>query len=258
MSSIQLGGASRRALLNLSDIQSSARDSQLRLTTGKRINSVTDDAVAFFKARQLQNQIGDFDNAKGEIQQASSLVRISSTALESVDKLLQNLRGAVQARENASSDVEKDALLQSITTIGKAINDIINDASLGGVNLLNGTTSNVSFSIGPESNFNISGANLISDLSATNLTSIALVDKAVDNLRAEASRLASSEAILQTRLTFTNNFTNNLRIGLDKLTATDLVEEAATLISLQTQESLAFQGIRLSNDRGSDILRLFK
>ena len=83
------------------------------------------------------------------------------------------------------------------------------------------------------------------------------LDAALTTLRSEAQKLGSNVALLQTRLDFTEQYTNTLEGGADKLTLADLNEEGANLLALQTRQQLGISALSFAGQSEQGILSLF-
>tara|TARA_R110001606_G_scaffold276590_1_gene424740 strand:+ start:20008 stop:21591 length:1584 start_codon:yes stop_codon:yes gene_type:complete len=98
-------------------------------------------------------------------------------------------------------------------------------------------------------------------LSAGNTTEINLtidqLDSALTTLRTQSQTLGANVALLNTRLDFTEQYTNTLTEGSDKLTLADINEEGANLLALQTRQQLGIQALSLAAQAEASILQLF-
>ena len=83
------------------------------------------------------------------------------------------------------------------------------------------------------------------------------LDSALTTLRTQAQTLGSNVALLNTRLSFTEQYTNTLQSGADKLTLADINEEGANLLALQTRQQLGIQSLSLAAQAEASILSLF-
>ncbi len=161
MGDIALTASQRSSLLSLQGTQSLSERTQARLSSGKSINSVVDDAVKFFKAKGLSDRASDFSLKKDDIAQGISSLNTALQAIESLDSLVKQMKGVVEAAKSQSTDERKAATTQ-FEEIGKQIFQLIEDASYNGVNLLNSTSSElkVSFGIRTNSFLDIDGVGL--------------------------------------------------------------------------------------------------
>jgi flagellin len=88
-------------------------------------------------------------------------------------------------------------------------------------------------------------------------TIIAGLDAALTTLRSESQKLGSNVALLQTRLDFTEQYTNTLDEGSGKLTLADLNGEGANLLALQTRQQLGISALAFAGQSEQGILALF-
>ncbi len=103
-----------------------------------------------------------------------------------------------------------------------------------------------------------------SDLGMNN-SAIALVDtlisqlnKSLNRLNAGVNQLGSNVALLKTRLEFTDNYAQSLKIGGDKLTLADMNEEGANYTALNTRYQLGIQAMAIAGNRAKSILTLLQ
>jgi len=158
---IALTSAQRSALLTLQNVQSLSDRTQTRLTTGKKINSVIDDAVNFFKAKSLSDRAEDFSLKKDGIDQGISSITAALDALDGIDKLLKQMKGLVEAARSQSQTERKTATLQ-FDELGQQVFQLVEDGSYQGLNLLNNSNSKLEVSFSPRtaSELEIAGFNL--------------------------------------------------------------------------------------------------
>lgn len=88
-------------------------------------------------------------------------------------------------------------------------------------------------------------------------TVIAGLDSALTTLRSQSQKLGSNVALLQTRLDFTEQYTNTLDEGAGKLTLADLNQEGANLLALQTRQQLGISALAFAGQSEQGILALF-
>jgi flagellin-like hook-associated protein FlgL len=166
-SDITLTGAQRSALLTLQNVSDLSDRTQTRLTTGKKVNSVVDNAVAFFQAKSLSDRATDFTDRKDGIDQGISSITAALDALESLDSLLKQMKGVAEAAKTQTATERASATTQ-FEELGNQISLLIEDASYQGLNLLNNTGSqlDVAFSTRTASRLQVDGF----DLNATSVT----------------------------------------------------------------------------------------
>jgi len=297
MAEIALSSSIRTNLLSLQRTDNLAQRTQTRLATGQKVNSAIDDAVAYFAAKALTDRAGDIGDRKDEIAQGISSVQAANDGVTAVDSTLRQLKGILQAAKTAST-TEQTALQTQFNTLAGQLNQILNDASYQGLNLLNSSTSvlSIQFSTSEEAKLEIRGKNLLissttngglftslggvaANTLAQNIIKINVsgatvnfsaaqvsnfdagikrLDHAITVLRSTAADLGSNVTFLNTRLDFSQNYVNTLETGADKLTLADINEEGANLVALQTRQQLALQALAFAGQNERAVLSLFR
>ncbi|OEJ68071.1 hypothetical protein BEN30_07365 [Magnetovibrio blakemorei] len=96
------------------------------------------------------------------------------------------------------------------------------------------------------------------DTSAGRDQAISDLNSALDTVRGLSFRLGSQISLLQVRSDFTQQYTNDLTEGADKLVLADINEEGANLLALQTRSSLGIQALSFVGQAISNVLSLFR
>lgn len=137
---VTLSSSVRSNLLALQKTQSAIDVTNSRLNTGKKVNSVIDDAVAFFSAKALDDRAADFNDRKANIDQAISGINTALTATTAIDSLLKQLKGIATSAKSATS-IERGTLQTQYNTVKAQIDQLVTDASYQGLNLVSNSTS---------------------------------------------------------------------------------------------------------------------
>jgi flagellin len=171
MSDITLTSTQRQTLLSLTSVTSLFNRTQNRLNTGKKVNSVTDNAQSFFQAQSLSNRSNTILQAKSTIDQSIQSVQAALTATSAVTALLGQLQGGLQSARGATLS-NRIADTQSFKTIGAQLSQLVKDASFQGLNLLSSTASSLStqFSERTAATLQITGYNLVATTTANSRT----------------------------------------------------------------------------------------
>jgi flagellin-like hook-associated protein FlgL len=171
MSDITLTSTQRQTLLSLTSVTSLFNRTQNRLNTGKKVNSVTDNAQAFFQAQSLSSRSSTILNAKATIDQSVQSVQAALTATSAVSALLGQLQGVLQSARGASLS-NRISDTQQFNTIGSQLAQLVKDASFQGLNLLTSTASSLTtqFSDRTAATLTIQGFNLVATATTTSRT----------------------------------------------------------------------------------------
>jgi len=215
MSDIALTAAQRTSLLSLQNTQSLSERTQTRLSTGRSVNGVVDDAVNYFRAKSLTDRASDFDLKKTEIDQGISALNTALGALESIDTLVKQMKGVVEAARSQSATERKSSTTQ-FEEIGKQIYQLVEDASYQGLNLISSTNStlDVSFGTRTASKIQVAGIDLNeTEGDATNgMFSVGAFSGAGNNIQVSAFGLSGG--------TFTTFGTSNSQVSM----ANDMID----------------------------------
>lgn len=233
------------------------------LDAGKEITLEADDTAESLrlKINALEGIAAEFDeNGKLVVKSAEGDDMVISGAL--AEKL--GISGAVTNGSN-----ERAAYAKQFDSVLKQIDELVQDTSYKGINLLKGDNLTVVFNESRTSTLELKGVTFDSTglgftasknewISTTDIDeSLDQITKATSMLRAQASEFGQNLSTVQIREDFTENMINNLTTGADKLTLADANEEAANLLALQTRQSLATNSLSLASQSAQSVLKLF-
>jgi flagellin len=294
MSDITLSSATRSNLLSLQSTQTLIGKTQERLATGLKVNSALDDALAFFKARNLNSRASDLSSIKDAISGGISVLKAAVQGLESIESVLKQMKALAQSAISAPESTTRAKLASQFNELRSQVDNLAEDASFNGVNLLKNTTA--AFAAGADQltvKFNertspaainqlvVSGLRtadfqtIVAQSAVTTGTgttvwgqtgtdavqaitaAISAIDSALVTVRQVAQQFGTNAALLQIRADFTTNLINTLKGGASELVNADLNEESANLLSLQTRQQLGTISLSIAQRSEQSILRLF-
>ncbi|WP_423815952.1 flagellin, partial [Salinibacter altiplanensis] len=133
---------SQQAFQNLSNTSEELATRRERLSTGLRINSASDDAAGFEIASQLEARTGSQQEALRNIGDAKSTLSVAEGGLDSQLSILQSAREkATQAANGSLSQNERDAIAGELQELVGEVNDIAENTTFNGDQLIKGGTS---------------------------------------------------------------------------------------------------------------------
>jgi len=122
-----------------SSVNREMETSMERLSTGKRINSASDDAAGVAIASRLSAEIKGTNQAIRNAMDAQAMIDTAEGAHKEVENLLQRMREvAVQAANDTNSSDDRVALQAEMTQLTNEINRIAATTTWAGVYMLNG------------------------------------------------------------------------------------------------------------------------
>jgi flagellin-like hook-associated protein FlgL len=263
----------RSNLLSLQRTSISIGTTQTRLSSGLKVNSALDDASAFFTSVALTNRASDLSALKSDIDLAVSTIESAINGIDAITDLVQQAKGLANQAKATGDTNERSTLAEQFNALLTQIDDLANDASFKGTNLVQGTPDNltVEFNEDGTSDLTITGLDSTTGTAGLDITEAAgnfandtnidaaltELNSALTTLRTNAATLGSNSSVLQTRLNFTSDLVNTLETGSGKLTLADLNEESANLLALQTRQQLGINSLSLAAQSERSILALF-
>ena len=122
-----------------------------RLSSGKRINSASDDAAGLQIANSMTSQINGLKMAAKNASDGISLVNTVDGALAESTEILQRMRElAVQAVSDTNAGQDRVFIQDEINALNTELNRIASTTQFNGMNLLDGTFTNVELQIGAD------------------------------------------------------------------------------------------------------------
>ena len=133
---INLTSATRTNLLSLQDTQSLIGRTQQRLATGLKVNSALDDALAFFKARNLNARASDLSTIKNGITGAISVITAATQGLTAMESTLQQMKALATSAIASPESSTRASLASQFNELRSQVDGLAEDSSFNGVNLL--------------------------------------------------------------------------------------------------------------------------
>ena len=293
---ITLSTATRSNLLSLQNTTNLIGKTQERLATGLKVNNAIDDALAFFRARNLNSRASDLQAIKDQVNGGVSVITAATQGLESIESVLKQMKALAQSAISAPESSTRAKLASQFNELRSQVDNLAEDSSFNGVNLLK--TGIGAFQAGADSltvKFNertdvaavnqlvVSGLKVadFTSIMATSATatgtagaagvwgqtgsaavtaitaSVRAIDSALVTVRQAAQEFGTNAAMLSIRAEFTTNIINTLKGGAADLINADMNEESANLLSLQTRQQLGTISLSIAQRSEQSILRLF-
>lgn len=296
MSDITLSTATRTNLLSLQRTTGLIGRTQERLATGLKVNSAIDDALSFFKARNLNSRASDLQNIKDGITDGVNIIRAAIQGLDAMENVLKQMKALAQSAISAPESSTRGKLASQFNELRSQVDNLAEDSSFNGVNLLKNSTAafvpgadtlTVKFNERTDqlainqliisgvgtSDFNtlVAGSAVATGtagsatvwgqtgtgaITAIN-SAIRGIESALVTVRQVAQSLGTNSALLEIRRSFTEDIINTLKGGASDLVNADLNEESANLLSLQTRQQLGTISLSIAQQSEQAILRLF-
>jgi flagellin len=264
--------ASRTAQRALASINERLAGNFRRLATGLRINTAADDAAGLAISERLRAQVRSLDQARRNAQDGISLVQTGEGALDEVGNILLRLRElAVQSANGTISSADRQTLDEEFQVLVDEIDRIGRSTAFNGINLLDGSSSTVTFQVGAGTDPTVNTLSAgLSPVLATGLgldvlglsnvgaatTAMDAIDTAIDSVARTRGRFGA----MQNRLQFTiNNLTvqaENLAAAESRIRDVDIARETADLARNQILQQAAVAILAQANSQPQLALQL--
>src|SRR2546423_10137701 len=140
MSGIVLSAGVRSNLLNLQATGDLISQTQVRLSTGKRVNSALDNPTNFFTAQSLSNRASDLSGLLDAMSTGINTIQAANNGITAITKLVQSAQSLASQALQTSDVTVRAGLATQFDSIRGQIDLLAADASFNGINLLNGNT----------------------------------------------------------------------------------------------------------------------
>lgn len=271
-SSVTLSASARANLSALQNTATLLQQTQQRLATGKKVNSAADGATAFFASQGFLQRADNLTTVKNGLGTALAGVTSTNQSIGDVTTLVNQLQGIVTQGLGTTDTSVRAGLASQFNSLRTQLDQLVNDATFNGTNLLNAgstTTLVVFFNETNTTALTISGVNITSAGlgisaaanafvdSASLQTSQSLLLTALSTLNSDAASFGANATLIGTRQDFTQNLINSLQNASNNLVLADTNTEGANLQALQAQNQLGIVSLGISGQLAQAILRLF-
>ncbi len=258
------------ALQNLAITNKMLINTQLRVTTGLRVNGPKDDAATFAIAQNMRGDIAGYGSVGISLAMGESVVNVAIDAGKSIADLLTQMKGkAVQASQEGMDQNSYNALHLEFTALREQLTTIVNTAAFNGKNLITsgatafkvlstveGSTIVVSAAQMDTTTLVIQSATLATAANAQ--TALTVINAAIISVSNALAIMGASSKRVDIQNEFVQKLTDVLKLGVGNLVDADLAEESATLQALQIKQQLGVQALSIANQNPQSILALFR
>ena len=254
-------------------VNKSMETSMARLSSGKRINSATDDAAGIQIANRMDGEIRGLNQAVRNAADAQALLMTAEGALEEVHTILLRIRElSVQASNGTYTAQDRVALQAEVTDLQSEITRISRDTTWNGKTLLDSTLTNgISFQIGADAGqtvtvaiAGVAPANLSIGGSAQLTTAenamayISTIDAAISIISTNRGTYAAAINRLDHVIANMQNISTNLSMSKGRIEDADFAAETANLARVQVLQQASMAMLAQANASKQNILTLFQ
>jgi flagellin len=244
---------------------------QLRLATGKAINSPGDDPAGYQLAQGLTSRKNGLMVALDNVNNAQSILNVAEGGFQNIMDILQTVKQkATQAADGALSTSQRSAINDQVAALLSEVDEIVSQTTFNGQTLIDGNFSATSFQTGEQASETLAVSLQGADSSALNINTLSLAtqtsasaaisqaDAAIDELASRIqdvgeykSRLKTKESTLSVAVTNTENVRSNIEDA-------DFAKEQMEVMKLQILQQTAMTSLSQANSGPQIVLSLFR
>ncbi len=268
------------AQFSLNKINRDLGQTQLRLSTGLRINRAEDDAAGFSIASKLGARIAGLEQGLQNTGDAKSVLDIAEASFDSIIDILTEMKvKATQAANDTLGTDERGFIQQQIDSLEGELDALVDQTEFQGVSLLDGSyeasfqvgerTEDVIFvdiqnEDGPADGFNAEGLGVV-DLSVTEdgdedtahenaQVAIASIDDALTNVASAVNKLGINQTQLTIREEILSQAINSNSAAQSRIQDADFAAEQSEAIKLQILQQTATSALAQANTAPQAVL----
>ena len=258
------------ALQSLSSTNRQLETTQMRITTGLKVNGPKDNAATFAIAQNMRGDIAGLSAVKTNLALGQSITNVAIDAGKAIADLLVEMKAkAIQASQDGLDSDSYVALNQEFTSLRSQIDSIVSTAEFNGKNLItagaadlkvlstvDGSTITVTKQVFHETTLAIATLTLTTANNASQ--ALVAIDSAIVTVSKGLASLGSAANRIDIQSEFTGKLQDILKQGVGNLVDADLAQESANLQAYQIKQQLGVQALAIANSGPQSILALFR
>jgi flagellin len=260
------------ALRSLNGTVTELNKVQKRVTTGYKIADAVDDGAAFSVAQSLRSERGAIDAVNSQLNVAKGAVTVFSSAATNISDALARTRETLTKLADANLNTDMRTKYNNDFTALKAeVQNYIKNAKFNGINLLNGSQSNISVIASQDgAQYTVGGTGV--SLTAAIATAFVTPTTASDAVKLLTGAFASAEKLtgdvlntlgsdsrrLDAQIKYNTSMQDALTSSLGAIVDADLAKDSAGLQALQIKQQLGGQTLGIANQAPQILASLFR
>jgi len=262
------------ALQYLNATQAQLNLTQNAISSGLKVASAKDDGSTFAIAQNQRGSVAGYASVVDSLNRGSSAIDVALSAGQSISDLLIQLKTkALSASDSSLDTASREALNQDFAALRDQITTIVKNATFNGLNLVDGSTLQITALAAADGsrritaaaqNLSLSGSIISITATATISTQakastlIATIQTSLTRVNSALAKLSAGAKKFSIQTSFSQKLADTLTAGIGHLVDADLAKESALLQSLQVKQQLGVQALSIANQAPQTILSLFK
>jgi flagellin len=273
---IATNNAALNAAAAASSVNKDMETSMSRLSSGKRINSASDDAAGVAISSRLSAEIRGTDQAIRNSLDGQALIDTAEGAHKEIENILQRMREvAVQANNDTNNTQDRENLQAEMTAMSAEVSRIAGTTTWAGANLMEAAKSTFSFQVGSATgtqnqiavtiiSMNAAGLDVevsdldIDDTAAKRYTAIDNIDAAIKTVNDQRSELGAVSNRLNHTVNNLTNISSNLSAAKGGIEDADFALETTNLAKNQILQQASTAMLAQANASKQNVLSLLQ
>jgi len=242
-----------------------------RLSSGKRINSASDDAAGLAIATRMTSQVRGLNAAMRNANDGISLAQTAEGGMNEISNMLQRMRElSVQSANGTLSAGDRTNLQTEVTALIAQIDDVATRTDFNGVKLLDGTNATVAIQTGTAAGEQVTIS--LTDVDATALAVNALdistaagaaaaltaLDTALNTVTTAQAGLGAVQNRLEATVSSLSNRVTNLSESRSRIEDADFSTETTALAKNQILSQASTAMLAQANQSQQGVLSLIR
>lgn len=272
--SINTNLAALQAARYLESHSNALEKSSAKLASGNRLQGPGEDPAASYKSGMLESELRGNQQAQRNVLDARSLIQVAEGGLNTIGNSLIRLRElSIIAASDLASPEERDVIDTEALAIASEIDRIAQSTRHANTNLLNGTSRDFHFQVGPDNDENhrivyssnidvtastlgVDGLNLSDPDSA--LSSLEDIDAAIMQVNLARAQTGAFQNRLNTIHSHLQSNEQNTAADLSRTRDTDMARESMLFVQREIQMRAAVAVLAQANASQSIYLKLLE
>ncbi len=265
-------GQAFKALAQLNKTNGELGQRQMRLSTGKRINSAEDDSAGYAIARKLEAKTRGQAQALSNIGDAKSMLTVAEGTLGSVMDILQTMKEkTIQAANDTMGTDERTKIKNQLDALSAEVTDMIGDTEFNGTSLFSSTgDTSLTFQVNSESGdtftatigsasvgaFGVGTGDLLVASNASAGDTLTAIDGAIDAVSDRLAGLGDSQKRLSFKQDNLTTSMNNYESARSRIEDADFAKEQMNIVKAQILQQTGTASLAQANSAPQSILSL--
>jgi len=263
---------SHRALKSVGNMQSKA---SAKLSSGLRINSASDDAAGLAISEKMRGQVRGLNQASRNTQDGISMIQTAEGGMQEINNMAQRIRELTVQAANDTNDQATGDRTKIQTEINQLVSEI--DSMAGRVqfnskNLLDGSTSSVTFQVGAnkDQTMNVTLSSMkssslgldtisVDQSSASNISAqLSTIDSAISKVTTARANLGAAQNRLEFTVTSLDVSAENLQASESRIRDADMAKEMMNVTKANVLQQAATSMLSQANQAPQKVLQLLQ